>query len=101
MRLAIRFELEQAGTIPLSHQDLLTGLVYRLLGASDAEYARFLHDEGYGVGDRRQERGDRREETGERRQERGDRREETGERRQERGDRREETGDRRWPGHAR
>ncbi len=47
MRLKIRFELERAARLPLDHQDLLTGLVYRLLGESDAQYASFLHDEGY------------------------------------------------------
>jgi CRISPR-associated endoribonuclease Cas6 len=49
MRLLIRFQLEQTVRLPLDHQEQLVGLVYRLLGESDAEYARFLHDEGYAV----------------------------------------------------
>ena len=49
MRIAVQFQLDREATLPVNHQDLLTGLVYRLLGASDAEYARFLHDEGYGL----------------------------------------------------
>ena len=47
MRLLIRFQLERAASLPLDHQEHLAGLVYRLLGESDMEYARFLHDEGY------------------------------------------------------
>src|SRR5438105_9789616 len=47
MRLLIRFQLERAASAPLDHQEQLAGLVYRLLGESDGEYARFLHDEGY------------------------------------------------------
>lgn len=47
MRLRIEFELQREMLIPIDHQYALSGLVYRLLGASDAEYARFLHDEGY------------------------------------------------------
>src|SRR5579872_3104178 len=49
MRIAVQFQLDREATLPVNHQDLLTGLVYRLLGASDAEYARFLHDEGYSL----------------------------------------------------
>lgn len=47
MRLAVRFELERGGMLPLNHQQLLTGLVYRLLGASDADFAADLHDHGF------------------------------------------------------
>ncbi len=47
MRLHIRFHLEEAATLPVDHNHELLGLVYRLLAASDGEFARFLHDEGY------------------------------------------------------
>ncbi|MCW3054641.1 MAG: CRISPR-associated protein Cas6 [Chthonomonadales bacterium] len=47
MRLAVRFECERPAMLPINHQHLLTGLVYRLLGASDADYAEELHDHGY------------------------------------------------------
>jgi|SRR5579884_384151 len=49
MRLAVCLNLEREALLPMSHQHLLTGLVYHLLGTSDPEYARFLHDEGYSV----------------------------------------------------
>ena len=51
MRLLIRFQLEREANLPLDHQEQLAGLVYRLLGESDTEYARFLHDEGYRLED--------------------------------------------------
>lgn len=47
MRLAVRFELERGGLLPMNHQHLLTGLVYRLLGTSDADFAEALHDGGF------------------------------------------------------
>ena len=56
MRLLIRFQLERAASLPLDHQEHLSGLVYRLLGESDSDYAAFLHDEGY----RLEEQGNRR-----------------------------------------
>ncbi len=49
MRLAVRFELERGGLLPMNHQHLLTGLVYRLLGMSDAEYSSVLHDKGFAL----------------------------------------------------
>lgn len=51
MRLRITLHAERPMRVPFSHQELLSGLVYRLLGVSSAEYARFLHDEGYGSSD--------------------------------------------------
>jgi CRISPR-associated endoribonuclease Cas6 len=47
MRLLIHFQLDRQARLPIDHQEPLTGLVYRLLGESDPDYARFLHDEGY------------------------------------------------------
>ena len=49
MRLQIHFMLERPVVIPIDHLHALQGLVYRLLGTSDGEYARFLHEEGYRV----------------------------------------------------
>lgn len=49
MRLNIRLMLEREAWLPLNHNELLTGLIYRLLGLSDADYTRFLHDEGYAM----------------------------------------------------
>ena len=49
MRLRITCELARQIACPVNHQHFLTGLVYRLLECSDANYARFLHDEGYGL----------------------------------------------------
>ena len=47
MRLRIRLHTDRPVRVPFSHQEYLAALVYRTLGASNAEYARFLHDEGY------------------------------------------------------
>lgn len=47
MRLRINLQLERATAIPINHQHLLTGVVYRFLESADADYARFLHGEGY------------------------------------------------------
>ncbi|BDI34135.1 CRISPR-associated endoribonuclease [Capsulimonas corticalis] len=37
--------------IPINYQEYLTAIVYGLLDKSDADYARFLHDEGYPTDD--------------------------------------------------
>jgi CRISPR-associated endoribonuclease Cas6 len=47
VRLRIVLDNPQTTTIPINYQDNLTGLIYRLLGTSDADFSRFLHDEGY------------------------------------------------------
>lgn len=56
MRLLVKFHLERAGYLPMNHQHALSGLVYRLLGCSDSDYARFLHDEGYRLAEERSKR---------------------------------------------
>ncbi|SEL57317.1 CRISPR-associated endoribonuclease Cas6 [Parapedobacter koreensis] len=38
--------------IPFSYQYLLTGAIYSILAKADGEYATFLHDEGYPVGNK-------------------------------------------------
>lgn len=47
MRLRVVLEIPKAVAIPINHQHLMTGAVYRFLERADAGYARFLHDEGY------------------------------------------------------
>src|SRR5882672_9177856 len=47
MRLQVTFDLEREALLPMNHQYALSGMVYRLLEASDPEYSRFLHEEGY------------------------------------------------------
>jgi CRISPR-associated endoribonuclease Cas6 len=49
MRLRVALELEREAAVPINHQHLLTGVVYRFLEAADADYAAFLHGEGYAV----------------------------------------------------
>lgn len=47
MRLRIELRAPEAARVPVDHQDLLGPLVYRLLQASDPDYSRMLHDEGF------------------------------------------------------
>lgn len=51
MRLRVWLDNPHETGLPVNHQHLLTGLVYRLLASSDVEYARFLHDQGYAAAD--------------------------------------------------
>lgn len=51
MRLRVQLDNPHGASIPVNHQEFLTAAVYALLETSDADYARFLHDEGYKVGD--------------------------------------------------
>jgi CRISPR-associated endoribonuclease Cas6 len=39
--------LERETSLPLNHQHFLTAAVYDFLDRADADYARFLHDDGY------------------------------------------------------
>lgn len=56
MRLVVHGLLARETPFPINHQGLLAGLVYHLLGVSDPDYARFLHDEGYRPADDRAQR---------------------------------------------
>ncbi|HZO88726.1 MAG TPA: CRISPR-associated endoribonuclease Cas6 [Chthonomonadaceae bacterium] len=49
MRLKITFANPQEACLPVNYQHLLTGAVYHLLEASDADYSRFLHEQGYAL----------------------------------------------------
>ena len=51
MRLQIRLKLEHETAVSLNSQHLLTAVVYRFLEYSNADYARFLHREGYAPGE--------------------------------------------------
>ena len=48
MRLSVTIEANREISLPVNYQHLLTAVVYDLLGSADAEYARSLHDDGYG-----------------------------------------------------
>jgi CRISPR-associated endoribonuclease Cas6 len=43
--------LDRETALPVDHLHELQGVVYGLLGAADAGYARFLHDRGFTEGD--------------------------------------------------
>ena len=47
MRLLITLANTKETVIPIDHGEYLTALVYNLLERSDADYSRFLHEEGY------------------------------------------------------
>ena len=47
MRIRVRMVCDGGCTIPINYQEYLSAVVYRLLETSDAEFSRFLHDEGY------------------------------------------------------
>lgn len=38
-------------SLPVNYQYFLTGLIYRFIGNSSEDYSRFLHDEGYKLGE--------------------------------------------------
>jgi CRISPR-associated endoribonuclease Cas6 len=47
MRLRVCFRLDRPIVVPINHQHLMAGVVYRYLECADADYAEFLHNEGY------------------------------------------------------
>lgn len=47
MRLRVRLDNPAGTRLPINYQECLTAAVYGLLAASDADYARRLHDDGY------------------------------------------------------
>lgn len=48
MRLLVTIDLPRQTAVPVNHQYALCSQVYSLLRTADPDYARFLHDEGYG-----------------------------------------------------
>jgi CRISPR-associated endoribonuclease Cas6 len=53
MRLRIYLETEKMVRVPIDHHNQMRGVIYRLLGVSDATFAQHIHDEGYGEGERK------------------------------------------------
>ncbi len=51
MRLRVTCELRRETAFPINHQHALCSLAYGLLRQSDPEFARRLHEEGYGTGE--------------------------------------------------
>ncbi len=47
MRLRVCLDNSAGTRLPINYQEFLTAAVYGLLATSDADYARFLHDDGY------------------------------------------------------
>jgi CRISPR-associated endoribonuclease Cas6 len=47
MRIRVTLQVERETTIPINYQHQLSSAIYRFLEASDANYAQFLHEEGY------------------------------------------------------
>lgn len=48
MRLKVSLQLERETAVPLNHQHFLTAVVYKFIEYSNADYAAFLHGQGYG-----------------------------------------------------
>jgi len=53
MRLRIFLDNSTGTRLPINYQEYLTAAIYGLLATSDTDYARFLHDHGYGDEDGR------------------------------------------------
>jgi CRISPR-associated endoribonuclease Cas6 len=51
MRLLITLAVAQPTSIPIDYQEYLMSAVYHLVSNGDADYARFVHDEGYSAPD--------------------------------------------------
>jgi len=53
MRIKIIFDVGKVVSLPINYNYLLAGVIYRFLDLSDPEYAHFLHEDGYSLGDKR------------------------------------------------
>ncbi len=53
MRIRITFDIGEGICIPINYNHLLAGAIYQFLCLSDPEYAHFLHEDGYSIGDKR------------------------------------------------
>ena len=53
MRIKIVVDIGDGLTLPVNYNYPLAGVIYRFLAESDSEYASFLHNEGYGVDQKR------------------------------------------------
>lgn len=56
MRLRVGFRLDREIVVPINHQHLMAGVVYQYLECADADYASFLHDDGYAVSEEAEDR---------------------------------------------
>jgi CRISPR-associated endoribonuclease Cas6 len=43
--------IDRNTTLPVNYNYFLTGLIYRIIASVSTDYSRFLHDEGYKVGE--------------------------------------------------
>jgi CRISPR-associated endoribonuclease Cas6 len=43
--------IDRNATLPVNYNYFLTGLIYRIIASTSTDYSRFLHDEGYKVGE--------------------------------------------------
>lgn len=53
MRIKILIDVAKGLTLPVNYNHHLTGVIYHFLAESNAEYAAFLHNEGYLAGQKR------------------------------------------------
>ena len=53
MRIKITFDIGAGVSLPVNYNYLLAGVIYRFLNQSNPEYAYFLHEDGYGSGDKK------------------------------------------------
>lgn len=52
MRITLTlFSLKQQGILPVNYNYFLTSLIYKIIQNSSEDYSRFLHDEGYRLGE--------------------------------------------------
>ncbi len=53
MRIKIICDVGRGVCLPINYNHLLTSVIYQFLRLSDPEYARFLHEDGYTIGNKR------------------------------------------------
>lgn len=53
MRIEITLDVGKGISIPINYNYILAGIIYRFLNQSNPEYAFFLHEQGYNLGDKR------------------------------------------------
>jgi CRISPR-associated endoribonuclease Cas6 len=53
MRIKITFDIGMGVFLPINYNYLLASIIYRFLDLSNPEYAHFLHEDGYGSGDKK------------------------------------------------
>jgi len=53
MRIKIILDVNRGVRLPINYNYLLASVIYQFLDLSDPEYAHFLHEDGYSMGDKR------------------------------------------------